>query len=1117
MAVTAVAATGDVWVVPLLRELASDDALEVARASLVALESLSPGAAREVAELLAQDGRRAYSALGREALQRLQAAPGQSFLASSLAETLAQIAQLTDVAVLLRALDEPDVAIRIAAARRLSEVGDERAISSLLHHLKEAPGEVADAILEALGAIAPREAVAMAMIRFRMDLKTLHRLDPERASAVNRGQRAVKALDRGMLLDRILVLMDFLARSGQEGAASLLQFAVEEDDELPLPAVVKWRPEQALGSAKEWITKGKSLRLGFDLLGFLMSTPHNEHEETRAAALAHLQWQMENRPGTPGALALLTLNAYGWEPAWKTHAGQRLSDRDGQVRWAAVWVLGCQRQHRYMKRIEELLSDRLDLVRHAALCALAVLAPERRAEWSCSAFERAHADSIKLGCALWGEEVPPDEVAEAALQALNKPELEADGVVLFFWLLERYPTRWLRIIKAGFHAAEELVRERAKQELDARPDDVALPLYEQLLRSKDPTVRRTALRALAVRQLARRIELGLRFLQDDNAEVRWVAVAECIGCGDDPELVEPLLQAARDKDSQVRAIALPFLAKYDDRRVLPELISSLDDVDEEVREAAKELLDLSDLPVMKRLARNGVDAARWVETARAQIEAVNRWACDVGQELLGVPVRVCNYRAGLGRTRPSSRQRFVDIEVSDKAITTGHIHGDEIMRGLALHELGHHVCDFAVRGFRTTRGIARSEGFGDIYDILVDERLERILQARRPEWGIYFDRLEAYAWSQNCFAVPLDTYAEFFDRDPDAVRAAVARGELRGRLRRRSTGWEVLLRDRDMLSIPGAFPAFTAFMACLRCGFDPDLVPDERVSRALALVPNNLKDLPHGEVLAVARRIGAVLGGSDTFARHLKAWRQRMRAWVAGRKAFENWLRGLAENGALPAGIGGHFPGLLLGAAGIRLSKTPVRRVWRTLPPTASAGAGGQRLNLAPELEFPKLDQELRLPFDPAAHAAVVMRIRPHILRLREHLQRLGKREVDEFASRRGRRLDIVQARRVVSRPVTNLLVWSREEMHPNAYIGLLIDRSGSMAVADKMPRAIAFGVLLAESARDIPGLEGHVNAFDGVTFIRLGDFKRNAVAFLVASGGNNDSGALERAASLAS
>ena len=61
---------------------------------------------------------------------------------------------------------------------------------------------------------------------------------------------------------------------------------------------------------------------------------------------------------------------------------------------------------------------------------------------------------------------------------------------------------------------------------------------------------------------------------------------------------------------------------------------------------------------------------------------------------------------GSGRTRPSSRQRFVDIEVSDKAITTGHIHGDEIRRGLALHELGHHVRDFAVRGFRTTRGIA---------------------------------------------------------------------------------------------------------------------------------------------------------------------------------------------------------------------------------------------------------------------------------------------------------------------------------------------------------------------------------------------------------------------------
>ncbi|MBK8269914.1 MAG: VWA domain-containing protein [Planctomycetes bacterium] len=107
-------------------------------------------------------------------------------------------------------------------------------------------------------------------------------------------------------------------------------------------------------------------------------------------------------------------------------------------------------------------------------------------------------------------------------------------------------------------------------------------------------------------------------------------------------------------------------------------------------------------------------------------------------------------------------------------------------------------------------------------------------------------------------------------------------------------------------------------------------------------------------------------------------------------------------------------------------------------------------------------------------------------------------------------------AKRSAFRPSLNLFVLEEETSFRNAYIGMLIDRSGSMAQGEKMNMAKRFGALLCEAARDLSGLEGHVNAFDHRTFFQLGNFQRNAISALEAGGGNNDAGALECAAHLA-
>lgn len=501
-------------------------------------------------------------------------------------------------------------------------------------------------------------------------------------------------------------------------------------------------------------------------------------------------------------------------------------------------------------------------------------------------------------------------------------------------------------------------------------------------------------------------------------------------------------------------------------------------------------------------------------SSEERIEEITRWAARTGQELLGKPVTVYPYYEGLGRTHENRKRQKVEIEISTVPVISGHPHGADIMRGLVLHEIGHHLSDFGARGHKTTRGIARSEGIDDIYDILCDERLERRLRSRRPHWGVYFDRLASYAFAQDENEVPLEEYAGLLQKTPEEVLVALQRRELPGRLlplAQASGQPTVALRDTDMLTLPGVVPPLAAFLSCLRCGFDPRRYPDPRVAQALALVPRNLKDLSHAALLQVTRQIADVLGRTDQHRNDMQRLRQRMQALPNALRGLEGMLDRMERTNRLPTSLR-------------RAASEPPRarrgRQTRTVPgpgggrSTPSLGTrGGPNLN--PDLDFPLLTNEEIVPYDPVLHAQLVSTIRSHIRRLRAYLSRLGKRTVEEYASRRGARLDLLQARKIAYLPSPNLLVFARDEIRPNAYIGIIIDRSGSMA-GNRIELAKAFGALVAESAKGLDGIEGHINAFDGDTLYWLGDLRRNAIASLTAGGGNNDSGALSRAAELA-
>ena len=910
-----------------------------------------------------------------------------------------------------------------------------------------------------------------------------------------------------------------LASAGDWGVSVLLVHARRvclDDTRDAIEALARWAWDQAVASCEDDLLQPSThVRLEVTmLLGRLASANTDQPDDVRRERCGQCEALLVPRlrdPVPSVRKAVLRALADCAEPLINNHARRLLIDADPGVRVCALDVLGTHGDADDVGRVVAALADSHDRVRRAALCAAVALAPDRRAQLAQTMLTDPSGLVARQAVRVLAQTDVAPALVQIAMDRLAHAQGES-GRVLVELIRDRAPGRLAEVLdKAGrspsFEARVAAAETLAEHDLPDR-----MPRLRGLLRDRHPKVRLEALGAIGSAVPDEALDAALVLLGDKEWTVRAAAVKALAG-HDEPWLVDDLLPLARDEDEDVRQAALGALARFDDRRVFGELVSSLNDVDADVRRITLEILEQrrGDVPVLRRLGDPQRRPPIW-ERVRAEVEAFNRWARGTGQELLGCPVVVEQYRQGLGRTRTRRRGRPVQIEVTDTPITSGHRFGRQIMQGLALHEIGHHLCDVGARGFRSARGVARSEGVGHVFDMLLDERLERLLRSRRPEWGVYFDRLASYAFAQNVHRVPIDAYAALLDRPPDDVLDAIARGELPGQPiapRRPTEHPRVALRDRDMLAIPHALPTLAAVLTCLRCGFDPRLSADPDVPRALAMVPDNLKDLTASEVLDVARRIADVVGRSDVHKRDMQRLRQRLRTHRQVLRALARALDRLAETGQLSDWAPAGAPGIRRNPPVIPTG--PCRRTH----PTPHPRRRSDQINLGPNPTFEPLANRQALDLDPKRHAKVAARVRKHVRRLRAYLERLGQRDVDLYASRRGHRVDLAQARRAAHLPTPDLLVFQRHEVYPDAYVGELIDRSGSMD-GHKLELAKAFGVLVAESAKGLPGIEGHVNAFDGDTFYALGDFRRNAIASLSAHDGNNDAGGLAVAADLA-
>ena len=818
----------------------------------------------------------------------------------------------------------------------------------------------------------------------------------------------------------------------------------------------------------------------FDLVATLLK---DTHEEVRREAL---------------------IAACALDPSQRADLARRmLLDCHASVRPVACRLLaeGSDDREQDAERLEALLADTAPEVPPCALKAIHALVPARGAFLARGALGSRQGPLARAAASILEAHEAPEELVEALLKSLRTTGHET--LVPFLEKLQALdPERGPQAISQALRNPDtNALVNLAAMLSDAGGQEVDGPL-RQLLQSRHGSVRAVAFNGLRSVYPERADALARAHLDDPTHEVRKAALS-ALSDTFDLNLIGPLIARTRDEDCEVRRLALLALVRYDDTRVFSELVSSLNDVESEVRDTALSILkgEHGQVPVLASMGADQGPLPLW-ERVRLKVQRINGWASEIGRELLGKSVVVHQYRQGLGRTHAApAKSNLVEIEVSDTPVTSGHRHGEQIMMGLALHEIGHHLCDIGVRGHSTMRGIAHSEKIKDIYDILLDERLERTMRSRRPEWGRYFDRLASYAFAQTHHALPVEALARFIGRGLDETIAALDGGELPGVLSAApGEPHVVLLRDSDMLSIPGAIPPMIGFLWCLRCGFDPRLHPDPKVAEAVEMVPTDFKHFTHADLLALARQIAALLGHQDA--------PKGERTFTApdGFGGLSGVMQRMSDANMLPENM-------IPDAPDIRNTPTPPPQA--PSDPDAPRPRGGRTLNLGAAQDFPELPHRKVLSADSAKQQMLIASVRRHVRRLRVYMERLGRRTIEERAARRGARIDTAQARRAAWRPTPDMLVSTREELLVDAYIGLLIDCSGSMS-GPRIERARAFAALLAESARGLRGIEGHIHGFDEDTLYVLGDFQRHHIAALEAGGGNNDAGALKIAAELA-
>ncbi|MFT3698308.1 MAG: vWA domain-containing protein [Kofleriaceae bacterium] len=462
----------------------------------------------------------------------------------------------------------------------------------------------------------------------------------------------------------------------------------------------------------------------------------------------------------------------------------------------------------------------------------------------------------------------------------------------------------------------------------------------------------------------------------------------------------------------------------------------------------------------------------------ADVAEVFAWGVRRGVELTGRLLRfhLTSKERDFGHTRLSGDSIFV----SPLPMLRGEPNGRDIVEGLVLHEIGHHVYH---RGEEPEAlwAKAHKEGVGHLLNLVADEHLERNLRAIDAEYGDRLKRLGAYAFQHapQELAVPVLL---------NSLRAAAAPALIKTKLDVGFAENAVRLRRGHILAeLDRHGHPLARFARAFRLGLG-NRMNDPLLAKALELT-KGIREMTMPQLYDLTWKLADLFGGAVEVA-----------------KVFGG-PEGLEE--------GNHERDDDVFGAGVSddALQKEIERVLdpRDRPKNTGKKTGGDRLwiNVSGEADFNKITTVTRVRGTPEQHRHLVAEVERHADRLRAFLDDLGLRWEPQRARTQGRAIDRQRLLPLVTRNDPRMLIARTPIRRTDLFLGVVIDCSGSMTSRDNITRAKKFAALVADAVEPLPGVEARFFGFTDSTIYDCGTARDCGVSGLVASGGNNDAAGL--------
>ncbi len=463
----------------------------------------------------------------------------------------------------------------------------------------------------------------------------------------------------------------------------------------------------------------------------------------------------------------------------------------------------------------------------------------------------------------------------------------------------------------------------------------------------------------------------------------------------------------------------------------------------------------------------------------SRLAGIFLWGIKVGRQLTS---RLFQIEMLGGEDLGYTRMEESRIFINPLPLFRGQQYGQEVVEGLILHELGHHVYHRGEEEKQTWQK-ASEEGIFSLLNLVSDEHLERNLRSMDPMYDRCLKRLAAFAFLHNRREVPVDKLLETLQFRAFAVLS-------NSKLEVARKAGRVGLRSGELFSSleKEGESSFGRFVRALRMGRG-NRWGDEKVKQALKLFGSGFRDLKLADQLPIARELRKIFGQECEL------------------------IKVLSQDGACEAD-----PEEVL-VLGEGLTPEEMRRELERLQ--RDSGSSSQEgppvywLNKCADPTFPPLTQLVPVAFDAAVEREYVRQVARHARRLSQVFQQLGLTYQPQRYRIRGHRVDSARVSQAVLRGEVRILQSRQLRFKTDLFLGVLVDCSGSMQ-GESIHKARLFATLVAQAARGLKGLDLRVLGFNDTTLFDAGDAHRCAAHNLQVSGGNNDAGALAYAATLA-